>query len=249
MTSFAVSLIGLLVLVSVAPAQPSLASGQVRLADGQPVAGAQVLLFDLEHLRRGPVARATTDPNGQFALALSHTALPPGFSLGQNYPNPFNPGTVIPYQLARAGYVRLDIFNLLGQRVATLVAGEQAAGSYTARWDGRDGSGRGVAAGVYLYRLLAGGGTTTRRLVLVDGPAGMGSGVGRGGGPVAAVAAPGAYGLTVSGVGLETYVDAAFRVGSGPVAVVVSAVGPGGRGKAATGGYFGGCEQRWSGGC
>ena len=69
------------------------------------------------------------------------SGLPTRFALGQNYPNPFNPGTVIPYQLAMDGYVRLEVFNLLGQRVATLVDGEQVAGAYAVPWDARMGRG------------------------------------------------------------------------------------------------------------
>ena len=245
MKSLAVCLLSLLVSVSGASAEAPTVSGQVRLVDGSPVAGAQVLLFDVSDLRRGALGQATTDADGQFALPLGASALPTRFGLGQNYPNPFNPGTVIPYQLATDGYVRLEVFNLLGQRVATLVEGEMAAGSYTAQWDARDGSGYGVAAGVYVYRLTAGDATATRRMVLVDGSAGGPVSVA---GPVRAVdvATDAAeYGLTVSGVGLATYVDAAFVVGAGPVDVVVGAstgsagVGSAGRGKAAVGGILG----------
>ena len=156
MKPFAVCLIGLLASVSVASAEAPTVSGQVRLLDGSPVAGASVLLFDVSDLRRGALGQATTDADGQFALPLGSSALPTRFGLGQNYPNPFNPGTVIPYQLAMDGYVRLEVFNLLGQRVAMLVEGEMTAGSYTAAWDARDGAGYGVAAGVYVYRLTAG---------------------------------------------------------------------------------------------
>ena len=144
---------------------------------------------------------------------------------------------MIPYQLATAGYVRLEVFNLLGQRVVTLVDGAQAAGSYTARWDARDASGHGVAAGVYIYRLTAGGGTATRQMVLVDGPAGAAGAAG-----VAVVEAQtdvAVYGLTVSGVGLAMYVDAAFVVGDGSVEVVVEVADALGSGKAAQGGVLG----------
>ena len=246
MKSLVVCLLSLLVSASTASAEAPTVSGHVRLLDGSPVAGAQVMLFDVSDLRRGALGQATTDADGRFALPLGASALPTRFGLGQNYPNPFNPGTVIPYQLATAGYVRLEVFNVLGQQVVTLVDGEQAAGSYTAQWDARDGSGYGVAAGVYVYRLTAGDATATRRMVLVDGPAGGPVSVA---GPVSAaadVATDAAeYGLTVAGVGLATYVDAAFVVGAGPVDVVVEAstgsadVGPAGRGKAAAGGILG----------
>ena len=244
MKSSAVCLIGLLASVSVASAEVPTVSGQVRLASGEPAVGAQVMLFDLADLRR--YVGATTDESGYFVLplkVLGASGLPVGFGLGQNYPNPFNPGTVIPYKLASEGYVRLEVFNLLGQRVATLVDGVQAAGAHTVVWDARDGSGHGVAAGVYIYRLTAGGGMATRRMVLVDGSAGAS---GASGAVVVEeqVDAP-VYGLTVSGAGLAMYVDAAFVMGDGSVEVVVEAstgsggVAAAGRGKAAQGGVLG----------
>ena len=218
-----------------AGAEPAV-EGRVRLASGGPAAGVQVLVFDLADLSR--YVGTMTDESGRFALSLGALgdghALPAGFGLGQNYPNPFNPGTVIPYELAADGYVRLEVFNLLGQRVVTLVDGEMLAGRYTVAWDAWDEAGQGVAAGIYLYRLTVGGGTQTRRMTLVDGAAASTS---PGGGVGSMVGMQGAgeavYGLTVSGVGVETYVDADFRVGAGSVEVVVAAAT--GSGKAAQG--------------
>ena len=225
-------LVGLMVSVG-AGAEP-VVEGWVRLASGEPVAGAQVLVLDLNNLRRYVGAAAEED--GRFVLSLSaltgRAALPDGFGLGQNYPNPFNPGTVIPYQVAVDGHVRLEVFNMLGQRVATLVDGEQAAGAYRARWDARDASGHGVAAGVYIYRLIAGGAMATRQMVLVDGAAGFDKLSPRPE-PVEALPDTGAepvYGLVVFGEGMMAHVDAGFRVGAGPI--VVEAHRPG-RGKAA----------------
>ena len=177
------------------------------------------------------VAQATTDADGQFALPLAAAAVPDGFGLGQNYPNPFNPGTVIPYELATTAQVRLEVFNLLGQRLATLVDGARSAGAHTARWDARDASGYGVAAGVYIYRLTAGGATQTRRMVLVDGAAG---GAVSAAAPTRTAVDPAtetAYGLVVSGAGVVASVDADFRVGAGSVEVVVESVGRAGSGK------------------
>ena len=230
MKSFAICLMSLLVFVATGAAEQPSVSGQVRLSDGQPVAGAQVLLFDLANLRR--YVGATADEGGQFALSLG-TGLPQGFALGQNYPNPFNPGTVIPYQLATDGYVRLEVFNLLGQRVATLVDGEQLAGAYAVPWDARDAAGYGVAAGVYIYRLTAGGESATRRMVLVDGSAGFGGSASTssadrvllGGGRVEAEGS--AYGLVVFGDGMVAHVEAGLRVGAGPLVVEVQRAGRG----------------------
>ena len=208
---------------------------------GEPVADAQVRIFDMTDLQRGAIARATTDGTGYFALplaTLTGRALPERFALGPNYPNPFNPSTIIPYQLAASAEVRLEVFNLLGQRIATLVDGERPAGFHTATWHATDASGRAVGAGVYIYRMTVGVESQTGRMVLVDGQAGVSaagaasvlSGVSGGGSDRAESQV---YGLIVSGSGLVPYVDSAFRVEAGmaPVELVVS-VGPHSAGKA-----------------
>ena len=220
-------LIGLFLSVCVS-AEPLL-EGRVRLASGEPVADAQVRIFDMTDLRQGAIARALTDGTGYFALPLAvlgGRVLPARFALGPNYPNPFNPSTIIPYQLAASAEVRLEVFNLLGQHIATLVDGERAAGFHTAMWHAVDGAGRAVGAGVYIYRMTVGVESQTGRMVLIDGQAGVSaagaasvwSGV-SGGGEGAQV-----YGLIVSGSGLVPYVDSSFRVESGmaPVELVVS---------------------------
>lgn len=95
-------------------------------------------------------------------------AVPEDFVLQQNYPNPFNPSTSITYSLARAANVQLSIYNLLGQKVATLVNGRRNAGSYTVQWDGKDQFGRAVASGVYVYRLEAEGVVRAHKMLLMQ---------------------------------------------------------------------------------
>ena len=226
---------------SAAP-QP-LVEGWVRLGSGEPVVNAQVAIFDLANLRQGAVAYATTDAAGYFALSVATPTsriVPQHFALGQNYPNPFNPSTIIPYELAEAAQVRLEIFNLLGQRLATLVDGTRPAGSHTAMWDATDAAGRAVGAGVYIYRMSSEGRSMSRRMVLVDGQAGVAA---DGAAPVRhiqtdAVGGTAMYGLTVAGAGLVAYVDPEFRVGMGPVDIVVEAAGVP-RGKVTAGGILG----------
>ena len=84
-----VCLVGLLVSVQASPVSPPMVSGQVRLPDGSPVAGAQVVLFDVADLRRGPVGQATTDETGTFALPLAAGGawvLPQRLRWGQTIP-------------------------------------------------------------------------------------------------------------------------------------------------------------------
>lgn len=88
--------------------------------------------------------------------------LPTRYELFQNYPNPFNPGTEIQFDLPRGERVTLAVYNILGQRMATLASGFHEAGTYTVRWEA--GS---AASGVYLYRLDAGRYVRSRRMLLL----------------------------------------------------------------------------------
>ena len=104
------------------------------------MAGAQVVLFDVADLGRGPVGQATTDEAGQFALPMAlggALVLPQGFALGPNYPNPFNPSTIIPINWRPPHRCGWTVFNIPRQHMATLVDEEQEAGSYRARWMAR----------------------------------------------------------------------------------------------------------------
>jgi len=78
----------------------------------------------------------------------------PGGWLGPNYPNPFNTSTAIRYRVPGTGYVRLSIYNEIGQLVHVLHEGIQPFGSYEAVWDGRDLHGAAVGSGVYIYAVL-----------------------------------------------------------------------------------------------
>ena len=97
----------------------------------------------------------------------SVSSLPTGFQLMQNYPNPFNPMTVIEYRVPKAGHVKLEIFNSLGQKVRTLVDEEKTPGNYQVVWDGRDDTGNIVPSGVYLYQLRGQNALITRKMLLV----------------------------------------------------------------------------------
>ena len=92
--------------------------------------------------------------------------VPKQYELFQNYPNPFNPTTIINYQLVKASEVELSIYNLLGQKVSTLVNKKQHAGNYEVEWNAT-----GFSSGIYIYNLKAKGqkqnAVLTKKLVLV----------------------------------------------------------------------------------
>ena len=88
--------------------------------------------------------------------------LPQSIVLGQNYPNPFNPGTVINYTVPAEGLVKLTIYDLAGQQVATLVAQVQQAGQYTVEFNAT-----GLPSGTYFYRLQTGEAVLTRKMTLL----------------------------------------------------------------------------------
>jgi len=93
--------------------------------------------------------------------------LPTSYALSQNYPNPFNPSTSINFALPEAAEVKLEVFNLLGQRVNIIVNQRLEAGYHTAEWDGRNELGRAAASGVYFYRLETPRFTESRKMVLL----------------------------------------------------------------------------------
>ena len=120
--------------------------------DGVVVGGVYATLFHAE------LATAPTDapPPAPAVLAL------------QAAPNPFNPATTLRFTLPTAGRARVEVFDMRGRRVRTLLAGQLAAGEHARRWDGRDAAGRVLPSAVYLARVTAGGGQATAKVVLVQ---------------------------------------------------------------------------------
>lgn len=101
----------------------------------------------------------------------THIPLPRSYVLEQNYPNPFNPSTTIRYDIPESAgqgvLVRLDILNMRGQRIRTLVDDLRGPGSYTVHWDGRSDRGERVGSGIYFYRIVTDRFTTTRKMTVL----------------------------------------------------------------------------------
>jgi len=94
-------------------------------------------------------------------------ALPNVFSLAQNYPNPFNPTTEISFGLPSDGNVSVEVYDIMGRRVRTLVNDYRPAGLYVVTWDGSNDNGTKVASGVYLYKLASGDKVITKKMVML----------------------------------------------------------------------------------
>jgi hypothetical protein len=99
-----------------------------------------------------------------IVLGIERTSdqVPRTTSLSQNYPNPFNPRTAIRFQLSAVSHVTLKVFDLLGREVADLVDEQKGPGTYTATWDAR-----GLASGIYFYRLQAGAFVASKKMLLL----------------------------------------------------------------------------------
>lgn len=133
----------------------SFSGGQASFTANLPPYGSAVYILS-DNLIRLSVPVITTVGN-----QIYHVQVPNKFMLMQNYPNPFNPSTTIEYSLPTRSFVRLEIFNPLGQLVKTLVNEEKNAGTYQVVFDGKN-----LASGVYFYRLVASGFISTRKMAL-----------------------------------------------------------------------------------
>jgi len=92
--------------------------------------------------------------------------LPQQFTLEQNYPNPFNPTTTIRYSIPEAAHVSIKVYNILGERIATLLKKQQSAGRYSVVWNGQNEQGRKVSTGIYFYRIEANNYSAMKKMVI-----------------------------------------------------------------------------------
>lgn len=116
---------------------------------------------------RGILSKPTPGRQNTVATGVGDADAPSSFRLDANYPNPFNGSTVIGFSVPERAETELSIYSVTGQKIVTLTGGMREAGDYRVFWDGRDGTGRQVASGVYLYRLRSGKQLAMRRLMLL----------------------------------------------------------------------------------
>jgi uncharacterized protein (TIGR02145 family) len=148
--------------------------GLVTDTGSEPVQNALVELIDQTDTSR--ILTDVTNEQGQYFIRITDTGIekvysknPENFNLLQNYPNPFNPSTVIEYELAKPAHVTIVIFNVLGQKMRTLVDEFQTNRNGRVVWDATDNLGNGVSAGVYVYSLAANGYRINKKMLLLDG--------------------------------------------------------------------------------
>ncbi|RKY48567.1 MAG: hypothetical protein DRP86_06340, partial [Candidatus Neomarinimicrobiota bacterium] len=101
------------------------------------------------------------------AVDDTEAGLPSNYFLAQNYPNPFNPSTSIRYGIPRDNHVKLEIFDLRGNRIAVLINEFQSEGTYTVQWDGRSQSGTPVSSGFYVCHLKSGAFSSGIKMMVV----------------------------------------------------------------------------------
>lgn len=109
----------------------------------------------------------TVTPDTTVGIADDFSLLPKEFALNQNYPNPFNATTIINYALPVDSDIRLEVYNILGQKVATLYDGQQKAGYHTMTWSGASTSGETVATGLYMYKLVTSEKTLIKKMMML----------------------------------------------------------------------------------
>jgi predicted CXXCH cytochrome family protein len=100
-------------------------------------------------------------------IKLIDNTVPQSYTLDQNYPNPFNPTTTIKYTIPKEGNVKIQVFDITGRLVTTLVNANEATGTYSVTWNGRNSGGQAVSSGIYLYRLEANEFVSVKKMVML----------------------------------------------------------------------------------
>ena len=112
-------------------------------------------------MRLLPLTTTTTNDQGNKS-----NNIPENYELAQNFPNPFNPSTTIKYQIKQGGHVTLNVYNLLGNLVATIVDENESAGTYYVTFNSNSEKNP-LPSGVYFYRLQVGDFVATKKMVIM----------------------------------------------------------------------------------
>ncbi|MBN1996075.1 VWA domain-containing protein, partial [candidate division KSB1 bacterium] len=129
--------------------------------------GSARAVIEVEHLDLRSADNRSLSAGDYPAFTLQDADIPSCFDLLPNYPNPFNSRTQISFQVPRNSRVKIEIINLLGQPVRTLVDDHYETGSYRVAWDGADNNGRMVVSGIYILRMRAGSFSKTREMLFL----------------------------------------------------------------------------------
>jgi uncharacterized protein (TIGR02145 family) len=150
--------------------------GEYLGSGAEPIVNALVTLIDQSDTNF--VFSDYTNEQGQYSIEIIQTGVeenaspaPGNFRLHQNYPNPFNPSTVIGYEITHPCKIRINVYNVSGGKVRTLIDGHQMD-SGRVIWDATDDRGRTVPAGLYICSMYAEGKRFNRKMLLVDGHCG-----------------------------------------------------------------------------
>lgn len=130
-----------------------------------PATGTKILFTQYKAVQSGDIKRIALKP--LEVATIQNGVIPSDYVLSQNYPNPFNPTTTIQFGLPRRSVVALEVYDLLGRRVRTLINGEIAEGTHTVQWDGRNAYDQLSASGIYFYRLSGDGFIRSRKMILL----------------------------------------------------------------------------------
>lgn len=133
-----------------------------------------VLSMTVDQQSNSAVIHAGTQGGGIYKASVSINSIdesasgvPEDFNLSQNYPNPFNAATIIKYNLQTVSHVKIDVFDILGKKIACLVDKSEIAGNKSVVWDGCNEKGDVAASGIYFYRLTIGDINVTRQMTLI----------------------------------------------------------------------------------
>lgn len=121
----------------------------------------------IDTVLQSPIPDSTEKKSAMRVGDIRKPLIPNRFEVRQNYPNPFNLSTIIEFELPVDAVVYAVIYNILGQKIRTLVNEVRVPGRYSLEWDGRTDAGESVSSGVYFYQLLANGHYAMRKMLLL----------------------------------------------------------------------------------